>query len=576
MVREVIPDCNTRSHAPQLHAAPDPFEAREGFDGPNRVDPGSLRRGDRRERVLKVVPALQVRAHKSNEPALIEYLETARADHARTPPFSYAKAFHRAPTAACKDAVNRRVGAVDYEFTGPRYRSDKVMKLGLDRCKIAEDISMIELNVVQNGNPRPVMHHLGTLIEEGSIVFVGFDHEMALFSQLRRNPEIERYTPDEKAGGQSRIYQNPSQHRGRRCFSVCPGYCQDLPAEQGIFSEPLRTRNVAIASVQYELYERIAARDDIPNHPQVRIQRGLISTIPYGQFDAFRFKLRTHRRVHVDVASCDAVAPSLGDRGDAAHESAADAKDVDVHGPGRHAPKGRRARGPKKGNNSSLLRCVFRLRYHGPTPACSPMPKESKLKQQQMRTRIAAAAARMMAEDGLEDFALAKRKAARQLGAVDTQALPKNEEIEAELRAYQSLYQGEEQRERIHYLRERALEAMRLLEQFRPYLAGAVLRGTAGRYSDIDLQLFTDDGKAVEFFLLSRNIAYDISDQRHFAGDQARAVSVLKLDWQGVPVNLAIYTLKEERGTLKTTLAGRPIERAGIQAVTQLLSPGGD
>jgi len=232
-------------------------------------------------------------------------------------------------------------------------------------------------------------------------------------------------------------------------------------------------------------------------------------------------------------------------------------------------------RAAKKGNDSSLLRCAFRLRYHGPTPACFSMPKESKFKQQ-MRTRIAAAAARMMAEDGLEDFALAKRKAARQLGAEDTHALPKNEEIEAELRAYQSLYQGEEQRERIHYLRERALEAMRLLEQFRPYLAGAVLKGTAGRYSDIDLQLFTDDGKAVEFFLLSRNITYDISDQRHFAGDQARAVSVLKLEWQGVPVNLAIYTLKEERGTLKTTLAGRPIERAGIQAVTQLLSHGGN
>ncbi|HMH18854.1 MAG TPA: hypothetical protein VK572_11995 [Burkholderiales bacterium] len=199
------------------------------------------------------------------------------------------------------------------------------------------------------------------------------------------------------------------------------------------------------------------------------------------------------------------------------------------------------------------------------------MPKDNKAKQQQMRARIAAAAARIMAEDGLEDFALAKRKAARQLGAEDTQALPKDDEIETELRAYQSLYQGEEQRERIHYLRERALEAMRLLEPFRPYLAGAVLKGTAGRYSDIDLQLFTDDGKAVELFLLSRNIAYDISDQRRFAGDQVRAVSVLKLDWQGVPVNLAIYTLKEERGAVRTTFSGRPIERAGIQAVVQLL-----
>ncbi len=189
-----------------------------------------------------------------------------------------------------------------------------------------------------------------------------------------------------------------------------------------------------------------------------------------------------------------------------------------------------------------------------------------------MRARIAAAAARMMAEDGVEDFALAKRKAARQLGAEDTQALPKNQEIEAELRAYQSLFQAEEQRERIRYLRERALEAMQLLSQFRPYLAGPVLKGTAGRYGDIDLQLFTDDSKAVELFLLNRNISYDISDQRHFAGDQARAVSVLKFEWQGMPVNLAIYTLNDERGTVRTSYAGRPLERAGIQALTQLLS----
>jgi hypothetical protein len=200
------------------------------------------------------------------------------------------------------------------------------------------------------------------------------------------------------------------------------------------------------------------------------------------------------------------------------------------------------------------------------------MPKENKPKQHQMRIRIAAAAARIMAEDGLEDFALAKRKAARQLGAEDTRSLPGNEEIEAELRAYQALYQGEEQRERIRFLRERALEAMRLLEPFRPYLAGPVLKGTAGRYSDIDLQLFTDDGKAVELFLLNRNIPYDISDERHYAGDQARAVTVLKLDWRGVAVNLAVYTLKEERGTLRTTLLGRPIERAGLQAVSQLVS----
>ena len=200
------------------------------------------------------------------------------------------------------------------------------------------------------------------------------------------------------------------------------------------------------------------------------------------------------------------------------------------------------------------------------------MPKEAKQKDQHMRSRIAAVAARIMAEDGVDDFALAKRKAARQLGAEDTRALPRNDEVEAELRAYQSLYQGDEQRERIRELRARALEAMRLLEPFRPYLSGPVLKGTAGRYSDIDLQLFTDDSKAVELFLLNRNIPYEVFQQRHFAGDQPRAVSVLKLDWKGIALNVAVYGSNDERGMLRTTPVGRPMERAGIQAVAQLLA----
>jgi hypothetical protein len=226
----------------------------------------------------------------------------------------------------------------------------------------------------------------------------------------------------------------------------------------------------------------------------------------------------------------------------------------------------------EKPPDSSLLARVS-LRYYGLTPvAFLPVPKDSKPKQQHMRARIAAAAARVMAEDGVEDFALAKRKAARQLGAEDTQSLPNNEEIEAELRAYQALYQGEEQRDRIRYLREQALEAMRLLSQFRPYLAGAVLKGTAGRYSEIDLQVFTDDSKEVELFLLNRGIRYDTSDLRHFIGDQVRAVPLLKFDWQGVPVNLTIYTSKDERGALRATSSGRPIERAGVRAVTRLVT----
>jgi hypothetical protein len=200
------------------------------------------------------------------------------------------------------------------------------------------------------------------------------------------------------------------------------------------------------------------------------------------------------------------------------------------------------------------------------------MARENRTKQSQMRTRIAAAAARLMAEDGVDDFALAKRKAARQLGAGDTQSLPANQEVEAELRAYQSLYQGDEQRDRVRVLREVAFDAMQPLVVFRPYLSGPVLKGTAGRYADIDLQLFTDDLKAVELFLLNRNVPYDVSEVRHYCGDEARAVPVLRVEWDGVPVNLAIYAAKDERAALKATPLGRPIERAGIPAVSALLN----
>jgi hypothetical protein len=201
------------------------------------------------------------------------------------------------------------------------------------------------------------------------------------------------------------------------------------------------------------------------------------------------------------------------------------------------------------------------------------MSKE-KFKLQQMRARIAAIAARIMAEDGIEDFAVAKRKAARQLGAGETQSLPNNDEIETELRIYQALYQGEEQRERLRYLRRQALAAMEQLADFNPYLTGPVLKGTAGRYADIDLQVFADSGKELEIFLLNRNIPYHAAESRHYSGNQERAVSVLSLDWQGTRVRVAVYSPGDERRSVKTSLLGRPMERAGLVAVRTLVASG--
>jgi hypothetical protein len=187
------------------------------------------------------------------------------------------------------------------------------------------------------------------------------------------------------------------------------------------------------------------------------------------------------------------------------------------------------------------------------------------------RARIAAAAARLMAEDGIDDFALAKRKAAKQLGVEEAQSLPGNDEIEEQLRAYLELYQAEEHPQRIAELREIALDAMKALEQFNPYLTGPVLKGIAGPYAQIELQLFPDSVKEVEIFLLDRNLSYETQEGRRYAGDRARAMSVLSLHWQGAPLKLSIFDPRDERIALKSSLAGRVMDRAGIAEVGALL-----
>ncbi|MCW5624777.1 MAG: hypothetical protein KIT73_08690 [Burkholderiales bacterium] len=180
----------------------------------------------------------------------------------------------------------------------------------------------------------------------------------------------------------------------------------------------------------------------------------------------------------------------------------------------------------------------------------------------QMRHRIAHLAARLMAEDGIEDFGFAKRKAARQAGAPDTRNLPDNEEIEEALRTYQQLYQAEEHAERLIELRAEALVMMRALAAFDPHLVGPVLSGSAARYADIDLQLFTDSVKDVELFLINRRIPYRSREARYWVGEEARSVPSFELDTPAARFDVAVFEARDLRQPLRSSPDGRPIERA--------------
>ena len=190
------------------------------------------------------------------------------------------------------------------------------------------------------------------------------------------------------------------------------------------------------------------------------------------------------------------------------------------------------------------------------------------------REHIAHMAARLMAEDGISDFSMAKRKAARQLGYPESAGLPANTEVEAALRDYQSIFQGEEQADRLHCLREEAVAFMRLLEEFNPYLIGSVLSGTAGRHSDINLHLYTDDQKAVEYFLIGRGLAYRSSARRFRFPDAVRTVPIFEVPAENAAVQIAVFSTDDLRLGPRDPVDGKAVRRAGIAAVEEMIGRG--
>jgi len=189
-----------------------------------------------------------------------------------------------------------------------------------------------------------------------------------------------------------------------------------------------------------------------------------------------------------------------------------------------------------------------------------------------LRREIAALAARMIAEDGISDYGFAKRKAARQLGAVNADELPNNAEIDAEVRTYLSVFQDEEHLERQQFLRIAAAEAMRELEAFRPYLTGAVLEGTAGRYAEVEIDLFPESAKEVEIFFLNHSVSYEHREPRRNQPDAPEAILVF--DWGDVPVKLRIYSPDVERLTRRGPHGARQMERARLATVEALIKQG--
>ncbi len=187
----------------------------------------------------------------------------------------------------------------------------------------------------------------------------------------------------------------------------------------------------------------------------------------------------------------------------------------------------------------------FRGRPYGPDPSG---------REAQDRTRIAQLAARLIAEHGIADWSLAKRKAARQLMLPERAALPGDDEIESALIDYHALFGGAAHRAHLRAQREEALRWTQRLASFDPALVGGVAAGWATAHSDILLDLVLNAGVAYRTMSVT-----DGGAQR------------LYIDTPSGGVRLAIRTAEESRQRPRRDRHGSETARLTAEELSALL-----
>ncbi len=198
-----------------------------------------------------------------------------------------------------------------------------------------------------------------------------------------------------------------------------------------------------------------------------------------------------------------------------------------------------------------------------------------------IRQMIAQQAARMMAQEGIHDFAYAKKKAGRQLGVSENSVMPTNAEIEEEIRLYHEIYNADEQPLLLAQLRKAALMTMQLFERFNPHLTGSVVDGTASKHSQTNIHLFADSVKDVEMFLLNQQIPFESSEKSYRVSDKPskdkkekvrKTVPVFTLETEFGLVKLSVFDVDDMRVATKKTSDGSNAERADITDLQTLLN----
>ena len=87
-------------------------------------------------------------------------------------------------------------------------------------------------------------------------------------------------------------------------------------------------------------------------------------------------------------------------------------------------------------------------------------------------------------------------------------SLPSNDEIDKALLEYGLIFQNEIDVSTIFKIKEEALKIMALFSDFNPFFLSQITEGLVPKYPTININLFTDNMKEIEYLLLNNNIMF--------------------------------------------------------------------
>lgn len=187
------------------------------------------------------------------------------------------------------------------------------------------------------------------------------------------------------------------------------------------------------------------------------------------------------------------------------------------------------------------------------------------------RSRVVQEAARIVCEDGLSDYRLAKQKAVERLGLGFGTPLPSNADLQAAVIQYQRLFGGRAYAERLIHLRRTAVQAMRLLAEFQPRLVGAVATGATTDSHRVQLHCFADKPERIDVLLESKGLRFEVSERRYrYADGESGDVPVLSFMAADVGVDVAVFPERSLRDAPLSPVDGQVVKRFDLAAAEAL------